>query len=334
MFLIMVITEVSSGFAAQSITKNACFVTGRSLLAEYNKPLFKRYSIFALKADDEGLEDKVFGYMATDLKVKNCVVKLKLDSAVIDTSAYAALDVNAFIKQVSRLGLICMAENIIIPPQNNTVITAQTVPGGNLPSGILGFHSRELVLLSGGMLEISPTVIAADEYILRFCSNHINRLQNTYLVNETEYILFGYGTDGENLASIRRSIYGVVYAKNLADAGEIPTDTVEAAILLIKVALETENDVDEIMNGGEIDGMNYTAYLRAFLSLLSRNEKMARLMDIMQLNLQHIDGSSFSFIDYAYGFDLTANFAKKVVTADFAGTDRRYRTVVQTHTYK
>jgi len=335
MFLIMVIIEVSSGFAAQSITNDACFVTGRSLLAEYNKPLFKRYGLFALKADEDELKAKVREYMNTDLKVNKCVVKLKLDSAVVDTSAYAALDGNAFIKQVSKLGLICMAENIIQEPEKNVIVTGHpTVPGSNLPSQLLGFHSRELVLLSGGMLEISPTVIAADEYILSFCSNQLNQLQNTYLVNEIEYILFGYSTDGENLASIRRSIYGVLYAKNLAEAGEIPTDPIEAAVILIQIALETETDLEEIMGGGEVDGMNYSSYLRAFLSLLENDEKMARLMDIVQLNLQYIDGSSFSFIDYAYGFDLTARFSKKVVTAEFAGTDRRYRTVVQAHSYK
>ena len=260
---------------------------------------------------------------------------MKLDSVNIDTSPYAALDVNAFLKQISKLGLACMAGNIINEPQKNTVITGHpTVLASKLPSKLLGFHSRELVSLSGGMLEISPTVIAADEYILSFCSNQLNQHTRTYLTYETEYILFGYSTDEANLSSIRRSIYAVLYAKNLAEAGEIPVDPIEAAILLARVAFETESELDEIISGGEVDGMCYTAYLRAFLSLLSRDEKMARLMDIMQLNLQYIDGSSFSFADYAYGFDLTARFAKKVVTADFAGTDRRYRTVVQTHTYK
>ena len=335
MFAIMVIIEVSSGFAAKSITEDASFVTGRSLLAEYNKALFKRYGIFALKADEYGLENKFREYMDTDLAVRKCVVKLKLDSVDIDTSRCTALDTGSLLKQVSKIGLSAIAGNLISGQQQNTVVTGHpTVLNSSLPSRLLGYHSREMVLLSGGILEISPTVIAADEYILSFCSNAVNQKPYTYLTNETEYILFGYSTDEANLASMRRSIYPVLYAQNFAEAGELPEDPVLLAILLAKIAAETDEELDVIISGGEADGMNYTAYLRAFLSLLSKNEKMARLMDIMQLNLQYIDGSSFSFIDYAYGFDLTAKFAKKVVTAEYAGTDRRYGTVVQEHSYK
>lgn len=334
MFLIMVIIEVSSGFAAKSISEDACFVTGRSLLAEYNKPLFKRYGIFAVRADEHELEDKFRDYMSTDLSVRKCVVKMKLDSADVDCSAYTALDTNSFLKQVSKLGLAAMTGNLINGQQQNIIITGHpTVLSNSLPSKLLGYHSREMVVLSGGIFEISPTILAADEYILASCSNAVSQRHDTYLTYETEYILFGYSTDYDNLASIRRSIYPILYAQNLSEV-EVPTDPLLAAIVLAAVAAETEEELDELLNGGEVDGMNYMSYLRTFLSLLSRDEKMARLMDIMQLNLQYIDGSSFSFIDYAYGFDLTAKFAKKVVTAQYAGSDRRYRTVVQAHSYK
>ena len=67
-------------------------------------------------------------------------------------------------------------------------------------------------------------------------------------------------------------------------------------------------EVRILLAGGRIDNLDYSMYLRILLALIPRNEKLARLMDIMQLNICKIDDANFSFRNYAYGFDLTAGF--------------------------
>ena len=52
------------------------------------------------------------------------------------------------------------------------------------------------------------------------------------------------------------------------------------------------------------------------MALVPRQEKVARLMDIMQLNIRKIDGANFEFRNYAYGFDLNAVFVHRRRTGD------------------
>ena len=41
-----------------------------------------------------------------------------------------------------------------------------------------------------------------------------------------------------------------------------------------------------------------------------REEKAARLMDIMELNISRMEGCSFCFQDCSFGFELTAEFSR------------------------
>ena len=78
---------------------------------------------------------------------------------------------------------------------------------------------------------------------------------------------------------------------------------------------------------------NYDDYLRLFLLTSAREEKLIRLMDVMQLNIANIEGDAFSFRDYAYGFSLCAVFQKKMHLPGNGFQPDRNGTVKQEHAY-
>ncbi len=106
-------------------------------------------------------------------------------------------------------------------------------------------------------------------------------------------------------------------AKYASETGEFLISTAAAAVKSLE-------EVRILLSGGKVDKLDYAMYLRILLALLPRNEKLARLMDIMQLNITKVDGAHFSFRNYAYGFDLEARFVLKARTGD----------VSQTHVYR
>ena len=133
---------------------------------------------------------------------------------------------------------------------------------------------------------------------------------------------------------MHRSLYAIRFAVRLAEASPLPADPIAFAFVMAKVAMDAEKDVQDLMEGREVDGIKYETYLTVFLGLLSREEKLTRLMDIMQININYIDGNSFSFKNYSYGFDMVARYSKRVVAPIAWGSGRRFRVVEQTHKYK
>ena len=63
-------------------------------------------------------------------------------------------------------------------------------------------------------------------------------------------------------------------------------------------------------------------------------EKLARLMDVMQLNVNNMDGSEFAFRNYCFGFELNVDFSRRVIVPVAWGNAYRYRNVRQIHSYK
>ena len=327
---ILVITEVSEGFGSKSVSESIVTSAGQSVLGEYNKALFERYGIFALRNYDNELEDRIKHYINGSTMVTKGFIKLKLEDAFVYSDMYPALNTTLFSKEIRKVVL----ESVLKRTKTSETHVEHKVPLSNLPSKLLGYSSREFLLLSGGLFEIQLDKYIEDEYISNMCSCKTALMDTSYLAYEIEYILFGYNSDDKNLASCRRSLYELRFAENLAQSESLPTDPVALAVATAKAATKAEADVDALVNGERIDGLDYTGYLQIFLSLLSRDEKLARLMDIMQINLNCMDGITFSFSHYSFGFDLVAKFEKKVIVPIYWGYGQRYRTVEQTHVYR
>ena len=357
---VVMMINAASGHAARSIVENVSATAGRSVLSEYQKDLYKRYGIFALRGDDALLSRLASFYINGSLVTLKAVVRPVAVKVQCSCEAHPALEAAAFGKQVRRLSpgaaltkgdLIKFfterskdagSSGISVPTDKDAeepdiLKTAEKELGKDksgskgrsvsgmdkrrLPSKLLGYPKRVSLLLSGGIRDLSFAAAIEDEYMMAMCSHALRKKDGCYLEKEIEYILYGNDSDAANYKAVRFSIFAIRMAVNetkyVSESGEILIST--AAALALSIA-----EVRTLLAGGKVDGLDYAMYLRVLLALLPRNEKLARLMDVMQLNIAKIDGGNFSFRNYAYGFDLNATFIMK----------KRLGDVEQEHIYR
>ena len=368
MALVMII-NAACGFAARSEIDTVCASAGRSVLSEYQKDLYERYGIFALRGDDALLTRLASFYAAGSLAVVKALVRPYPVRIYASAEAHPALEAAAFARQVRRLAPVAALTkgNVIeylksfITPSEGGLSELASDPEGiaqlgegadpecfdpakqaekelgkekggagssiknadyrELPSRLLGYPKRISLLLSGGITELSFAAAIEDEYMLAVCSNALDGKEGCFLQREIEYILYGNASDAANFKAVKLSLFAlrmaVNEAKYLSETGEFLLSTAAAAALSIE-------EVKTLIGGGKVDGLDYGLYLRILLALLPRNEKLARLMDVMQLDLRLVQNANFSFKTYAYGFDLSAVFIMK----------KRLGDVEQTFTYR
>ncbi len=140
----------------------------------------------------------------------------------------------------------------------------------SLPSALLGTGSRSLLLLAGGLAEISADTLFADEYLLEACGNMTEGRDGAYLKYQCEYLLFGKPSDRENAKYCKSSIFRLRTALNtgalLADSNKLSALSAAAAlgfglipkpaaVLILAAAwgaAEAAADVDELFSGGSV----------------------------------------------------------------------------------
>ena len=359
---VVMIINAACGFAARSIVNNVCALAGRSVLSEFQKDLYSRYGIFAVRGDDALLSRLSEFYISGSLVSAKALVSPVPVKISASSEAHPALDVAEFGKQVRRLapGTALTKGKILeyllkkggfsgMPgsgQQEGGSAEASESYGSDdaykdaeksfgkdgdskkgrsikssvhksLPSKLLGYPKRISLVLSGGIKDISYSAIAEDEYMLAVCSNVLKKKEGSYLDCELEYILYGNTSDQANRKALKMSLFALRFAvneaKNLSETGEFIASTAVSAA-------QSLADVKTLLAGGRIDDLGLDMYLRLLLALLPRNEKLARLMDIMELNIRYLDGANFSFRNYAFGFDLEAQFALKKRSGDVSQT--------------
>ena len=232
-----------------------------------------------------------------------------------------------------------------------------TAEGRRQAGRLLGDYDRAVsaggspsLLLSMGHRDISGDALAIDEYILCQCGRITKTASGPALALEVEYIMYGYPDDSANQSCVRSSLFWtrmpINTAKILQDPRRmaeieaiaaaftaVPYPVAFAAVLATYAAADSNGDVSRILAGETvplIDSLpafgDYDDYLRLLLLAVPEEKKLARLMDVMQRN---IDGLSFR--DLSFGFTLEAEFEKRCYAPGF---EPRKRIVTQTHVYK
>ena len=362
---VLLMIDTASAYAARSIAETVCASTGRSVLSEYQKDLFRRYGVFAVRGDDALLSRLSRFYIDSSLVGGKALAKPAPVTIEASAESHPALDTAAFGTQIRRLapGTALIKGNVLEyilehsdggiselmggltegdaegdaaqepedvsqtaeeefgnDPDRNRGRSLSEKECRDLPSSLLGYGRRVSLLFSGGIRDLSFSTLLEDEYILAVCSDAVDT-KDGYLELETEYILYGNRSDKANLKAVKLSLFSLRFAVNeakyMAETGE----------LLVSSALAAAKSVEEvrsILAGRKVDKLDYKTYLRVLMALVPRDEKLARLMDVMQINITKIDGSNFSFKSYAYGFDLNASFTHR----------RRTGNVEQTYVYR
>lgn len=221
------------------------------------------------------------------------------------------------------------------------------VPGSflpELPTAQLGVPSSRLALLSGGILNAGAESLLIGEYILSRCSNSLRIKEDSLLRLEAEYMLYGLPNDDENFSALRKSLFALRFSADLAAIFADPEKMAEISsvaaglvfipapvaifvLASIEAAAAARVNILRLFEGKTAPLIpalpsfgSYEDHLRILLFGVPDDVKLARLMDIMQMNIALADGKAFSFRDYAYGFRLSARLSKNVRWAKFLKT--------------
>ena len=240
-----------------------------------------------------------------------------------------------------------------------------SVKKDELPTALLGVRPSSSLLgyAASALLQdgLSPSSLLQARYTVEVCSDLIHTRTDTILGLETEYILFGKSSDRENEEEMKTALFkvrtAIDLARNLRDEAKMSAYAAAAAacpaipqplavliIAAIDAARQAKGEVMILCSGGCVEIIRgftigsrrfgtYRDYAVLLLMLLPEQTRMARLMDIMQINAAYMDSASFAFRDYCYGFTLSAQFEKRSILPQVSG-DSRQGYVVQIHAYR
>ncbi len=302
----LVMVEVSAGFAARSIGENVCAVAGRSVLSEFQKDLFRRYRLFAVRKSEYFLQSKASFYINGSLEAERGLVRIQADCITVDTSEYE-FDTEELLRQINQ------------------------VPGSGL-----------------------------DMYIINNFSNTVSSREDTYRTAETEYMIYGKKSDELNQDAAKHEISLMLFFQHMTDIyndaeklllweeealltnPEFPPELTIAARAAEESWAYASNSIDQILSGecvpltifpGFSGKGEYEDYLRFLLLKESKNEKLQRMMTVMEENIIYVDKADFSFTDYVFGFDLKVDFSKNA-SAQMLGITKRKGSVTQSFSYQ
>ena len=234
-----------------------------------------------------------------------------------------------------------------------------------LPTALLGVKPSSSLLKYAASALVQDGISAGawlqSSYAVHVCSDLLHKRNDTVLGLETEYILFGRPSDRENEKEMKDALFKVRTAVNLAEnlgnetkrnyyiaaATAFPAVPPPVAVLLlaaIDAARQAKTDVERLCSGGCVEILpgilpegrkigTYRDYAALLLMLLPEQTRLARLMDIMQINVAYMDGANFAFRDYCYGFTLHASFEKESFLPLLSGGVRQGE-IRQTHRYR
>ena len=99
----VMIIDAATARAARSISETVCASAGRSVLSEYQKELYSRYGVFALRGDDALLTRLASFYINGSLLGGKAAAKPAAVKIEASAEGYPALDVEGLARQIRRL---------------------------------------------------------------------------------------------------------------------------------------------------------------------------------------------------------------------------------------
>lgn len=276
---IMAFLEVSTIHAAINIGENVCSVSGRSVLSEFNKALFEKYNLFALKDDESFINERVSFYINHSIGFKNSVVYLKLDNINVNTTEYSFINSNNLSNQMKKVA--GSREGYCLRFFSNELDQKESSKRSDeVEYLIAGFDSKKTNIVA----------IKAEIFALRF-SYHFSRLS----------------TDPKKMKEYEAMYYSSFQMKAPNAADLMTYVTAEANTCAL-------SDVSLIFDGESVEEngtkLKYQDFLRRLIALIPERIFNKRSMAIIENNISTTD-KPFRFSEYIYGFGVEAKFIKR-----------------------
>ena len=239
---IAIIVYEASQLAGKGYADAVLELAGRSILAEYDIELQKRYGIFAFQLDENQVESKIHTYTSysfhndfwketTRRKPNLDPLRLKTEAVSVNLKDYHITNTELFQKQILDCIKYDIAQKLleedsrIVPDQYPEIELKNEQVINSLPSkGVEGVSIDIENLVENGIpsleeiKETSKELFLTNEYILNRFLNHRSSLENreTFFINEVEYILIGGFHDQKNYNGVRNQLFIMRTGLNLA----------------------------------------------------------------------------------------------------------------------
>jgi hypothetical protein len=287
--LAFAVHEAAVRATARSAGEAALVLAARSVLSEYDKPLFERYGILAFRGSPEDLRDGLRHYAAATLESSPYY---HLEGLRAESGDYALILPDAFESAVLEwipVVLAGMAESALGAPEadkgvpgpagtcedrvlkNRSVSGSLPSRGAPDPGGILG-RLKDIKNSWQDAFRKGTDNFLVNQYIDRYFSSAANPPGEgeTFFRNEVEYILEGRLSDRQNrveyrgeLLVLRNAVNAVflvtdaVKMSQLAAAAQLLTPGPEAFLTQIVLAeawalAEAENDILLLEHGCKV----------------------------------------------------------------------------------
>ncbi len=305
MLTCLVMVEASAELAARSIGENVCAIAGRSVLSEFQKDLYTRYGIFAIRNSQFYLQSRAAFYIDSSLAAEKGLIRLNADCIHVDTSAYK-FDNEDLLKQIKNLSV---GLNMYILDNFSNTLSSR--------DDTYSVSETEYIIFGRNSDQSNQRAMKEALYALRFTAD----VAEIY-------------ADKAQIAALT--------AEALLLFPELPPSASVFLLVSSKAASMAEKETKTVLSGGKvpivnIQGINafgsYRDYLTVFLLLTPEKGKIDRMKKTMERNLIYIDNTDFSFSDYVFGFDLRVDFSKNA-SAQMLGITKRKGSVLQSFDYK
>lgn len=280
--LVICFVTLSCREAAVSYSESVMNLAGRSVLAEFDRDLKKRYGLIAFYGQKDVIEEKILDYSSYALESRQYV---RIGDIEADLKENSLGDRSVFEDEIREYIEYYLPFLALERKERGPVATGQRVLRNSeilsqLPSNAFEGISDSIDIISTikSLSSISDLFRAgtmkyySNLYIFsKFYSGQSTDFKDdSFFRNEVEYIIAGEKSDDENLSEIRRKIIGIRTALNLIylqndsvkqaaalAAAEIITPGPEAEItkaLLIAswAAVEAQNDWKLLMDGRKV----------------------------------------------------------------------------------
>lgn len=276
MFAFLSLVEVASIYAAKSISYNVCSIAGRSVLSEFDKELFLRYELFALKKSSSFIRERAAFYISNSLNHDDMVVKLRLRDIEIDYDEYTKDNYGLIEDQMKKVsGTLNAYISQFFSYQ--TKQKDETKNKNEIEYIICGLDSDDACLFA----------VKAEIYALRFAVNTASFTASPEKLEDYDEIL---------------------YASYIA----APSIKTKLIVLSAAAAKKSAEELEALLDGekiGDSKNIDYLDMLNSLMIIIPNDTKILRACNLIETNLSN--ERDFNFSEFIFGFDLKANFSRK-----------------------
>lgn len=240
--LIGVLVHNSARITSKSYADAVFDLAGRSILSEYNIKLMEDYGLFAMRGQEEEIENKLNfyavnsfkkdkGFLGIGNKRNMDLLRLDLKWIDVDLKGYSICNVDILENQMLDHVKYKMAKELLINPEKRIANPNQGIELlnekeiNNLPSqGYKGSNINISQIIESGIPSISELkdwgmdTFLVNEYIMNTFQNKrgVYEERRSLFTNEVEYILCGELNDDDNYKDTRRYLILLRTGLNLA----------------------------------------------------------------------------------------------------------------------